>query len=250
MDPVIHFRSAVALAGRFPVLAGVDLDVDRTEIVLLEGPNGAGKTSILRACAGLTRVVAGEARVLGHDLAVDPRPVRRLIGLLGHSAGLYDELSVSDNVRFALRAAGADPGRVGPALERLGLVGRLPATKVAALSAGQRRRAALACLVARDPQLWLLDEPHAGLDAEHRDLVDALVRDAVGRGATVVIASHERDRAHSLAGRVVHVAGGAVTGSSLPIPTPAAATAGDGAATAAGHDGRPFPPKNPMSHVA
>jgi heme ABC exporter ATP-binding subunit CcmA len=208
MDPVIRFRSAVALVGRFPVLAGVDLDVARGEVVLLQGPNGAGKTSILRACAGLLRVAAGEAWVLGEDLVANPRAVRRRVGLLGHATGLYDDLSVADNVRFAVRAAGGRPEAVRPALERLGLDGRLPTTAVSALSAGQRRRAALAILVARDPELWLLDEPHAGLDAEHRDLLDALVRDAVSRGATVVLASHEHDRAGALAGRSITVAGG------------------------------------------
>ena len=83
MDLTIHFRNAVALVGRFPVLAGVDLDVARGEIVLLQGANGAGKTSLLRACAGLLRVVAGEAVVLGEDLVRDPRAVRRRVGLLG-----------------------------------------------------------------------------------------------------------------------------------------------------------------------
>src|SRR5579864_6217232 len=100
MDPVIRFRSAVALVGRFPVLAGVDLDVARGEIVLLQGPNGAGKTSILRACAGLLRVAAGEAWVLGEDLVAHPRAVRRRVGMLGHTSGLYDELTVADNVRL------------------------------------------------------------------------------------------------------------------------------------------------------
>lgn len=209
MDPVIRFRSAVALVGRFPVLAGVDLDVYPSEIVLLQGSNGAGKTSILRACAGLLRVVAGEARVLGCDLAVDPRAVRRRVGLLGHATALYDDLTVVDNLTFAVRASGGEREAIGPALARLGLTGRLPGTRVAALSAGQRRRVALAILVARDPELWLLDEPHAGLDAEHRDLLDALVTDAVDRGRTVVLASHERHRAHALAGRIVTVAGGA-----------------------------------------
>jgi energy-coupling factor transporter ATP-binding protein EcfA2 len=78
------------------------------------------------------------------------------------------------------------------------------------LSAGQRRRTALAVLVARDPELWLLDEPHAGLDAAHRELLDGLVRDAAGRGATVMIASHEHERASVLAGRVITMAGGQV----------------------------------------
>jgi heme ABC exporter ATP-binding subunit CcmA len=217
MDPVIRFRSAVALVGRFPVLAGVDLDVARGEIVLLSGANGAGKTSLLRACAGLQRVASGEAVVLGADLVANPRAVRRRVGMLGHATALYDDMTAEDNVRFAVRAAGASVAVVGPALERLGLTGRLLSTSVGALSAGQRRRVALAALVGRDPELWLLDEPHAGLDAEHRDLLDELVRDAVGRGATVVLASHEHDRAMSLAGRIVTVAGGMVTATAHPF---------------------------------
>jgi heme ABC exporter ATP-binding subunit CcmA len=217
MDPVIRFRSAVALVGRFPVLAGVDFDVTRGEIVLLQGANGAGKTSLLRACAGLLRIVAGEATVLGADLVADPRAVRRRVGLLGHATALYDDLTAVDNVRFAVRAAGGSAAVVGPALDRLGVTGRLASTRVSTLSAGQRRRVALAALVGRDPELWLLDEPHAGLDAEHRDLLDGLVRDAVARGATVVIASHEHDRALSLAGRTVTLAGGVVTATGSPF---------------------------------
>ncbi len=254
MDPVIRLRSAVALVGRFPVLAGVDLDVDRSEIVLLQGANGAGKTSILRACAGLLRVVAGDAVVLGCDLTVDPRPVRRSVGLLGHAGALYDDLGVEDNVRFAVRASGGSTKAVGPALDRLGLTGRLRSSAVGALSAGQRRRVALAALIARNPPLWLLDEPHAGLDAQHRDLLDDLVRAAVHAGATVVLASHEQDRAHALAGRVVAVAGGAVTASeslsavpAMPPSPPDDALAGT--AEGAGEPGRSFP-RNDTIHVA
>lgn len=217
MDPVIRFRSAVALVGRFPVLAGVDLDVASGEVVLLQGANGAGKTSLLRACAGLLRIAAGEATVLGADLVADPRAVRRRVGLLGHATALYEDLSAVENVRFAVRAAGAPPAAVAPALARLGLEGRLMSTPVGALSAGQRRRVALAALVARDPELWLLDEPHAGLDAEHRDVLDGLVRQVVGRGRTVVLASHEHDRAAALAGRTVTVAGGMVTAAPRPL---------------------------------
>lgn len=215
MDPVIRFRSAIALVGRFPVLAGVDLDVAPGEILLLQGANGAGKTSILRACAGLLPVVAGEAHVLGEDITVHPRAVRGRVGLLGHATALYDDLTIEDNLEFAVRAARAPRDRIAPALERLGLTGRLPSTQVGALSAGQRRRAALAVLVARDPELWLLDEPHAGLDAENRDVLDDLIRDASRRGTTVLIASHERERASVLAARRVTVAGGVVTDDAL-----------------------------------
>jgi heme ABC exporter ATP-binding subunit CcmA len=249
MAPAIRFRRAVALLGAFPALAGVDLDVASGEIVLLEGPNGAGKTSLLRACAGLLPVISGEAEVLGHDLVSERRAVRRHLGLLGHATSLYDDLTVEDNVRFATRACRGPAEAVDGALEALSLTGRLATTLVGRLSAGQRRRTALAALVARDPALWLLDEPHAGLDSEHRELLDRLVRDAAGRGATVVLASHEHDRASALAGRTVTMAGGQVIASTCRPPTrgPAAEVV-DGAgerparAVAASADGAAQPP--------
>jgi ABC-type multidrug transport system ATPase subunit len=207
---VVRLRAAVALIGPFPALAGADLSVDRGEVVLLQGPNGAGKTTVLRVCAGLVPVVSGEVVVLGHDLVADRRAVRRHVGLLPQVGGLYDDLTVTDNVRFAVRATGGDLRAVGPALERLGMAGRLASTAVARLSTGQRRRAALAVFVARSPALWLLDEPHAGLDAEGRDLLDGLIAEAVGVGATVVLASHELERATAIAHRTVTVSGGRV----------------------------------------
>jgi len=220
----IHLRSAVALLGSFPALAGADLDVATGEVVLLRGANGAGKTTLLRVCAGLVGVVSGEVEVLGQDLVRDRRAVRRRVGLLGHASGLYDDLSVSDNVRFAVRAAGGDAAGIPSALARLGLDGRLARTPVTRLSTGQQRRTALAILAARSPELWLLDEPHAGLDAEGRDLLDGLVREAAARGATVVLASHELDRATALAHRSIAVAGGVV----LPPTGTGAVDSGDG----------------------
>ena len=211
MASAVHLRSAVALAGRFPVLAGVDLDVAPGEVVAVLGPNGAGKTSLLRACAGLVPVTSGEAVVLGCDLREDRTGVRRRVGLLGHDAALYDELTAAENVRFAVRAAGLGTDGVDPALERVGLVGRLRRTPAARLSAGQRRRAALAVLIARAPELWLLDEPHAALDAGVRSLVAELVAGAASSGAAVVLSSHEPALALPLADRVVVMAGGRVT---------------------------------------
>jgi heme ABC exporter ATP-binding subunit CcmA len=210
MEPVVHLRAAVALLGRFPALAGVDLDVDAGEIVLIEGANGAGKTTLLRACAGLVPVTAGEAVVLGCDLRVDRRSVRRRVGLLAHASFLYEDLTVADNVAFWGRGAGATKVEVDAAIARLGLDGRLATTPVARLSAGQRRRASIATLVARRPELWLLDEPHAGLDQPARQVVDDLIRGAAAAGATVLVASHELERTESLAHRVVTIAGGAV----------------------------------------
>jgi heme ABC exporter ATP-binding subunit CcmA len=202
----------VALLGRFPALAGLDLDVEPGETVLLQGPNGAGKTTLLRLCAGLLAVESGSAIVLGHDLARDRRRVRREVGLIAHSTGLYDDLTVVENVRFWARAVGATEADADAAIERLEIEPRLRDVTVGRLSAGQRRRTSIAAMVTRRPRLWLLDEPHAGLDQGGRDVVDGLVRDAVAAGATVLIASHELERARSIAPRVVTIAGGVVVG--------------------------------------
>ncbi|MGH9073238.1 MAG: heme ABC exporter ATP-binding protein CcmA [Acidimicrobiales bacterium] len=217
MPPAVHLRDALALIGSFPALAGVDLDVGRGEVVLVQGPNGAGKTSLLRACAGLLPVSSGEAVVLGHDLLRQPRAVRRRVALVGHATFLYDELTAVDNVRFAVRASGASPAGVDAAMARVGLVGRLRRTRVARLSAGQRRRVALAVLLARRPELWLLDEPHAGLDAGGRDLLDDVVREAVADGVTVLLASHEADRARPLADRAVTMTGGRIEAAPVEV---------------------------------
>lgn len=207
-EPVVHLRGAVALLGRFPALAGVDLDVERRRVVLLRGANGAGKTTLLRALAGLVPITAGEATVLGVDLRADRRSVRHRVGLLAHGTGLYDELTVADNIRFWTRAARADLADATAAMARLGLDGRLQSVAVGRLSTGQRRRTSLACLLARRPELWLLDEPHAGLDKEGRDIVDSLVRDATAAGATVILSSHELDRSIELADEIVTLGGG------------------------------------------
>lgn len=223
MGQAVHLRSAVSLLGRFPALAGVDLDVAVGEIVLVQGPNGAGKTTLLRACAGLVAVEARAAVVLGHDLATDRRSVRRRIGLLGHAGFLYDDLTVADNLRFSALSAGATAADAAEAMTRLGLEGRLSTVPVGRLSAGQRRRVAVAAVVARRPDLLLLDEPHAGLDAAGRDLLDDLVRAAVSSGATALVASHEIERASALATRTVTMAGGRIRdGAAAPAPAPAA----------------------------
>ena len=209
---IVRLRATVALLGRFPALAGVDLEVGPREVVLVQGPNGAGKSTLLRLCAGLLRPESGRAEVLGHDLATDRASVRRRVGLLGHDTALYDDLTVEENLHFWARASRAGRSSVAPALERLGVADRLRDVAVGALSAGQRRRVALAGVVVRRPELWLLDEPHAGLDQGARALVDELVVDAADAGATVLVASHELDRTIGLATRRLTVAGGTITG--------------------------------------
>jgi heme ABC exporter ATP-binding subunit CcmA len=222
----VSLRDAVALSGRFPLLAGVDLEVAVGETVLVEGPNGAGKTSLLRVCAGLVPLASGRLSVLGLDPARNSTTVRRRVGLLSHDSHLYDDLTVIENVRFAVRAAGGDTSRIDPACERWGLVGRLAKTPAGKLSAGQRRRVALAVLTARWPEVWLLDEPHAGLDAAARTLLDQAVLEAAAAGVTVLIASHESGPVEELAARAVTMTGGRVTAERSLVPPSAGIAAG------------------------
>ncbi len=207
---VVDFVDAVAVYNGYPALAGVTMQVMRNEIVLLQGPNGAGKSTFLRACAGLVPVVRGSAHVLGCDLVIDRESVRERVGLLGHQNGLFADLTVMENVSFWSTVVGATTAERGAAMQRMAVDGQLANRRISELSAGQKRRCALACLVVRRAELWLLDEPHAGLDAKGRDEIDLIIKEAASAGATVVVASHEIERAKNLATRTVSLVAGQV----------------------------------------
>ena len=209
-SPVIELDDVVATLGSFPALSGASLTIHEGDIALLRGPNGAGKTTLLRLCAGLVPVVRGTGRVLGFDLATDREHLRPHVGLLGHQNGLYGDLTVAENVRFWGATVGASDGEIDAAMSRMDVDGRLATAPARTLSAGQRRRAALASLVARRARVWLLDEPHAGLDQASRDQLDRTLREAAGAGATILVASHELERAETLATAVVDVVAGRV----------------------------------------
>jgi len=209
---VIDFVDAVAVYNDYPALAGVTFSVDRQEIVLLQGPNGAGKTTLLRACAGLIPIVRGSAHVLGVNIAIDRESIRERVGLLGHQNGLFAELTIAENVDFWSTVVGATRAERDAAMQRMSIDGKLANRRVSELSAGQKRRCALACLVVRRAEIWLLDEPHSGLDAKGRDEIDLILKEAASAGATIVVASHEVERAQQLASRTVSLVAGHVRG--------------------------------------
>ncbi|MXV99590.1 MAG: ATP-binding cassette domain-containing protein, partial [Acidimicrobiaceae bacterium] len=143
----VRLSGAVVLMGGFPALAGADLEVVPGEVVLVRGPNGAGKSTLLHLCAGLLRLSEGQGDVLGCDLGADRAAVRRRVGLLGHDTALYGELSAAENLEVWARASRVSEADVTGALDRLGLPQRLRDVPAARLSAGQRRRVALASIV-------------------------------------------------------------------------------------------------------
>ena len=207
MPNVLQLREAVCLLGRFPALAGLDLDLDAGGVTLLSGPNGAGKTTLLRLLAGLIPLHSGTGTVLGSDLNTDRVSHRRRLALVGHDTFCYDDLTVRENLIFSAKASGRK-GEIGEsAMERLGL-SHVAGVLHSRLSAGQRRRLALAAAFGRDPELLLLDEPHAGLDSEGREILDEILRETNATGRTVIIASHELDRTRALADREFSIRGG------------------------------------------
>ena len=212
MNDVIDLREAVVTLGQFPALTGVTLKVAKGEIVTIKGPNGAGKSTLLRLCAGLLPVREGSAYVLGENLNANRRAIRQDVGLLGHKTGLYEDLTVEENVAFWGSMVRAGKDEINKAIKIMGVDGRLRKVLVRQLSAGQRRRTSFAGLVVQRPLLWLLDEPHAALDTEGRDLVDNLIQEAAASGATVLLVSHAPKEVSSPPPtRIVAIAGGRIT---------------------------------------
>jgi len=206
-DAVATLDGAVCLRAGVPVLRGVHLRIDPGEVVLVTGANGAGKSTLLRALSGLLPLTAGSGQVLGHRLPEAAPAVRRSVAFVGHETRCYDDLSVRANLRFQAGAVGRGARRADEVAERVGLSAVLDRPYVR-LSAGQRRRCALAVGLLRRSPLLLLDEPHASLDAEGRVLVDRIVREAAADGGAVVLVSHEHTSARALSDREVEVTDG------------------------------------------
>lgn len=196
----VELRGLVRGYGRRAVLKGLDLDLGAGKVVALFGANGAGKTTLLRLLATRLRPSGGHAAVFGHDVVTDAHEVRRRIATLAVFGGAYATLSAREHLRMdaALRERALDERDIATLLERVGLRDASDAL-VRTYSSGMRKRLGLARLLAAKAPLWLLDEPHAALDAEGQDLLDDLVAAARDDGVTVLMATHERERSLRLA---------------------------------------------------
>jgi len=196
MTEAIELRGLRRDYGERAALAGVDLSLREGESLLVLGPNGAGKTTLLRVLATLLRPSGGEVAVFGASLPRDAWKVRGRIGLLGHDALLYRDLSGRENLRFHARLHGIAPEAAEARIaELLALTGmeRRGEDRVTELSAGMRQRLAICRCVLHEPELLLLDEPESHLDAEGRELAQQLIGPAPGR--TRVVVSHDPERA-------------------------------------------------------
>jgi energy-coupling factor transporter ATP-binding protein EcfA2 len=193
-------------------LADASLAIGPRERVALVGPTGAGKTTLLEVAAGLTRPTSGSARLEGGDPG---RGLRAAVGLVYQfPESQFFEETVRDDVAFGPRRARLPEdeveARVERALERAGLPAREFATRApSTLSEGEKRRAAIAGILALERPFLLLDEPTAGLDPAARERVMGLITDR-GAAETVVVVTHDLDLADRVAERTIVMADGAI----------------------------------------
>ncbi len=174
--------------GERMVFAGVSFAVAAGEALLMTGPNGSGKSSMLRLAAGLLRPAEGRILWAGRPISDDPEAHRARLCYVGHQDPVKPVLSVRENLAFWSRLRGRH-ARVDEALERFGLAA-LAVIPGRFLSAGQRRRLNLARLLVAPAQLWLLDEPTVGLDAEALKALEAALATQRAQGGVVMLATH------------------------------------------------------------
>ncbi len=186
--PLLQARELCFERNQEPIFGPLDFHVFDGEALLVHGSNGSGKTSLLRVLAGLADASAGSVRIDGVPATLER--IARTTALLGHLLGHKDELSAAENLRFAMGLYGCKPGiSVELALASVGLSGYEDAS-ARQLSAGQRKRLALARLLLVPARLWLMDEPYANLDLQGIDLVNRIVERHLAKGGAALVTSH------------------------------------------------------------
>ena len=208
LDPhaAISVRGLVKRYGEHAAVAGLDLDIQRGEIVALLGPNGAGKTTTVEVLEGYRQRDGGEVHVLGVDPATGGRRWKADIGIVLQSGAGDSQLTCLELLR-AQASYYADPRDPGEVLDLVGLTEKAGA-RGRSLSGGQRRRLDVALGIVGRPRLLFLDEPTTGFDPEARRQFWSLIRSLRDLGTTMLLTTHYLDEAEELADRVGVIAHG------------------------------------------
>jgi ABC-2 type transport system ATP-binding protein len=181
----------------------LSLAVERGEIFGLLGPNGAGKTTTIRMLSALISPTSGTAWVAGYEIGKHDNAIRRNVGILTESPGLYDQLSAERNLSFYGEMYEVEdiPGQVERYLKMLGLWERR-LEPVATFSKGMRQKLAIARALLHEPKILFLDEPTSGLDPEAARLVRQFIAELREEGRTIVMCTHNLDEADRLCDRI------------------------------------------------
>lgn len=188
-DQGLKGAQLACVRGERLVFEGLDFALAPGGALTLTGPNGSGKTSCLRLIAGLLRPAAGSLEWRGRPVADDPEAFHAALHYVGHLDAVKPLLTVAEDLGFWAGMGGAGPGGVRPALDSFGL-GPLADVPARFLSAGQRRRLALARLLAAPVALWLLDEPTVSLDEESTAALTGAIAAHRAGGGLVIAATH------------------------------------------------------------
>jgi len=199
-SPIVHAQKLSRRYGARWAIAQVDLEVLAKEKLLIVGANGSGKTTLLRTLATAQSASLGSLHIFGMDVRTHAVQIRARLGLLSHLPQIYRDLSGAENLRIFNRLLGIE-GPVEPYLERVGL--EIRPDPVRTYSAGMIKRLSFARLLAQKPDLALIDEPYGQLDPAGFGFVDNLLRDLTESGVTVIVASHQVDRARHLCDRAI-----------------------------------------------
>jgi heme ABC exporter ATP-binding subunit CcmA len=193
------------------VLEEVTFDLRERECLVLFGANGAGKSTLLKILATLLRPSAGTVRIAGLDAVKQAEAVRTLVGFLGHSSYLYEDLTALENLKFWVTLGGLDASASAllDALARVELEG-VAGERVRTFSRGMKRRLALARVLLSAPRLLLLDEPLDGLDQRGKKWLEGVLVGFRERGGAVLLTTHSLSRGLSIADRVAILSGGRI----------------------------------------
>ena len=206
-------RDLVKKYGALEVVHSLGFEIDKGEFVVLVGPSGCGKSTILRMIAGLESVTGGEI-VIDGAVVNDIPPRHRNIAMVFQDYALYPHMSVRQNIGFGLKMRGASRGDVDAAVRRTADILQIESLlerKPKELSGGQRQRVAIGRAIAREPDLFLFDEPLSNLDAKLRvDMRTQIKRLHLAFKTTSVYVTHDQVEAMTLADRIVVLRGGVV----------------------------------------
>lgn len=211
--PVLEVAGVSKSYGTRQALQGVDLTVAPGQVVALLGPNGAGKTTLLSIVAGILRADRGTVRVNGFDVARDPLRAQRSLGFAPQTTGVYEPLTVEENLRFFGELAGLRRRQLDRRLTEVCeglLLARLRSRKCQQLSGGEKRRVHTAVALISEPPLLMLDEPTVGADIETRMALVELVHDLASGGTAVLYTTHYLPEVEALGAAVVLVDEGRV----------------------------------------
>ncbi len=200
-------------------LTDITLDFYRNEFLFVTGPSGAGKTTLLKLLYRGEQASQGQILVDGMNLSRIPRKqihlLRRKFGIIFQDYKLIPNRTVYENVALVLEAGGRKPSfirkKVRSVLRTVGMENRMN-TLPPSLSGGEQQRVAVARAVVGDPTIILADEPTGSLDAESAGLIMNLLKTFHTRGATVIVATHDRDLIRSIAARIIYLQEGRLTG--------------------------------------